>query len=494
MEPYIKNGVVYIDIAATEPPITMEEAILWLKNNNTTAPFIETWISLFGSEAGMIENAFSNLDYTVTAEIVYNQLLHQLEEIFTKIADTAAVLANLNSLMLETMQRLEQKMSGPAGMYKDKLALLIKWVESLRDNAFYLRQSDDAKRRLNRYSVCADFKEMIERFGNRNELMKEYQSGISFAPNKRLYIEKRIKSQTETLAKRKTVYNSWWPKTKDTFQYDFGEYERIGYAWVIGGYNATWTDFNSATRNNVTLNAAVPVERRPEFYATLVHAIILGGSLGFHIAFLEEELEKLSGNTIYKSTPEVLPAPTDPDSIFISYNHANKEDAALVFSFLKDHGITTILDSDAMPAGQDIKFFIENAVKNISITLALVSRQSLLSGWVSAETINTFFMERLGLKKRFIAICLDNSFMDSGFGAEAIRHIDEQLGKIKILIQQHDDLGVDSRNLNTEKSRLIALRNNMDEILNRLKNSLCLDGTNGKIKDALPALLRAIKA
>lgn len=180
-------------------------------------------------------------------------------------------------------------------------------------------------------------------------------------------------------------------------------------------------------------------------------------------------------------------------SVFLSYNHLDAETADQLLAKFKATEIEVIIDKERMRSGESIQKFIENSILNTSVTVSLVSRNSLLSGWVSYETINTFFFERFFPEKKFIAAYTDPSFFELGFSAEAITHIDQKLDEIKKQIYQQDQLQLDTRDLNTEKSKLLALRNNLDGILNRLRSSLCLDVRPGKIEENFPKLLSSIR-
>jgi|GEM_PF-1190428 len=201
---------------------------------------------------------------------------------------------------------------------------------------------------------------------------------------------------------------------------------------------------------------------------------------------------------IYKSKKNLVTngigeQPDLQNTVFISYNHSNQAMAVLLAAMLKKEGLDVLIDTENPLAGQEITAFIEHSVLNSGTTLAVISNESLLSGWVSVETINTFYLEKFSPYKRFIAVYLDADFFDNGFGTTAIRKINERLVLIENQIQERSLLGTDSRELNTEKTRLIELRNNMDKILDRLRKSLCIDIRNERLKDNFPNLLKSIK-
>jgi hypothetical protein len=141
---------------------------------------------------------------------------------------------------------------------------------------------------------------------------------------------------------------------------------------------------------------------------------------------------------------------------------------------------------------EDIKSFIVKAVSKNRTTLSIVSNNSLLSGWVCMETVNTFYLQRFSKYKQFISCYLDDDFFNIGFTGNAMASIDRQLKEVNDQILKHTELGIDTRDLNDSKSRLFALRNNLDEIIQKLRNTLSVDIRNGKLAENFPKVLKSI--
>lgn len=179
--------------------------------------------------------------------------------------------------------------------------------------------------------------------------------------------------------------------------------------------------------------------------------------------------------------------------VFISYNHNNAAEAHHIKELLQKEGIEVIIDSEKMLAGEDIETFIERSVQDSLVTLSIISKDSLLSGWVASETINTFFLEKFNKQKRFIACYLDAAFLDRKFSAEAAKIINNKLEELTRQLDENAELGLDTRDLNTEITRLRTLKANIDLILERLRNSLCVDICNGKLTKNFPFLLKSIR-
>ncbi|UCF20754.1 MAG: toll/interleukin-1 receptor domain-containing protein [Gemmatimonadota bacterium] len=168
-------------------------------------------------------------------------------------------------------------------------------------------------------------------------------------------------------------------------------------------------------------------------------------------------------------------ASSDPVTVFISYNHSDREVADRLKAALEREGIRVRIDREAMKAGQDIKRFIENSIRETDVTISIVSNRSLLSAWVALETINTFHHETLADEKKFIACYIDDDFFKPEFLLAAADQIDARIAEIDEKIPLYIEKKLDTIDLNSEKSRLFKLRNNLGEFLVRLRESLTLD-------------------
>ena len=179
--------------------------------------------------------------------------------------------------------------------------------------------------------------------------------------------------------------------------------------------------------------------------------------------------------------------------VFISYNHHDKETAGSLEQLLQKNDLDTILDSKDMVAGTDIFAFVKESVQRAAVTLMIVSEKSLLSGWVVTEAINSFFLESFDPGKSFIGCYTEGSFLDPAFTNKAITLVNE---KIRVTQQQLDErnaLGADSRDLNQQKTRLLTLKANLDLLISRLQNSLCIDIAGGNLEKNFPAIEKAIR-
>ena len=178
-----------------------------------------------------------------------------------------------------------------------------------------------------------------------------------------------------------------------------------------------------------------------------------------------------------------------PLKVFISYNHKDKSVADQLKVAFRNAGHEVVIDSEAMAPGEDIKSFIEKCIRQSDITLSLVSRHSLLSAWVAMESIGTFYTEKNIDKGRFIAAYIDASFFDRAFTDQALDEIDAQIAEIKAIIKTRLDKDRGTADLDNELKRRRDLSYNLDEIVRRLRESLCIDITEGKFQGGVDTIL-----
>lgn len=179
--------------------------------------------------------------------------------------------------------------------------------------------------------------------------------------------------------------------------------------------------------------------------------------------------------------------------VFISYNHQDFETANSIKYALESNDIEVIIDKVDMRAGTDIKEFIENSVLESTVIISIVSNASLKSAWVAMETINTFIKGEFLKNKKLIACYLDEDFFQLDYTLKTINLIDEQIKINQELILKYHVKMLDTRDLNNQNTRLLALRNNLDEIIRNLRESLCLDVRADTFENSIKQLIKSIK-
>ena len=180
--------------------------------------------------------------------------------------------------------------------------------------------------------------------------------------------------------------------------------------------------------------------------------------------------------------------------VFISYNHNDMEVANKLKEKLKAEHIEVLIDSESMQAGEDIKEFIEKSIRETSVTISIISKNSLLSAWVAMESMNTYQHEKTNPGKKFIACYISDDFFKLNFTDDALDFIDGKIKEIEILISSRLQKDRNIRDLTNELTRMKELRHNMDEIIRRLNESLCIDIRNGNLDNNFQKLLQAIQS
>jgi TIR domain-containing protein/effector-associated domain 11 (EAD11)-containing protein len=217
--------------------------------------------------------------------------------------------------------------------------------------------------------------------------------------------------------------------------------------------------------------------------------------LSMAVLELINDLEAID-NSLVATTANEMQQPANANSpgkkVFISYNHHDIDVANKLRDKLIAENITVFIDSEKMQAGEDIKEFIEKCVRETGTTISLVSTNSLLSAWVAMESINTFYHEKTDVKKKFIACYITDDFFKRNFTDNALDQVELEIKEIQNLITARMGKNRSIRDLQNELTRLTELRNNMDEIIRRLRERLCIDIKNENLDNNFQKILQAI--
>lgn len=206
------------------------------------------------------------------------------------------------------------------------------------------------------------------------------------------------------------------------------------------------------------------------------------------------EIDGIEDNT----APTINPTGTQQASaikktVFISYNHKDKTIAHKLKDALQQEGIEVTIDSENMKPGGSIRDFIDESVNHTNVTLSLVSKNSLLSSWVSFETINTFYLTKVNKDKKFIACYINDDFFNPRFELDAVKAIDAEILELDKLISEYSSMNLDSKVINAKKTNLHFLRKNLGDIIFHLNESLCIDIRGNNLEANIPRVIKAIK-
>lgn len=155
---------------------------------------------------------------------------------------------------------------------------------------------------------------------------------------------------------------------------------------------------------------------------------------------------------------------TKSADVFISFNHKDISFANIVSECLKNKKIRVKLYSEDTEMGSDIEKSIRKWIKNTSITLALISKNSLLSNWVGKEIYISLILEEYTDNRKFLACKVEAIEFNSELTKELMdcmknspihqnSHLIHQIGDIieKLRISVYCDLSQSPFNQELEK-------------------------------------------
>ena len=245
-----------------------------------------------------------------------------------------------------------------------------------------------------------------------------------------------------------------------------------------------------------TLSAKYNDIRQKETIGLLdeTESVKMHAQVNFAVLELINEIEKgaVDSSPVQSTVATQSVITTDKKIVFISYNHNDTDTATRLKEKLKAKDIEVTIDSEKMQAGDDIKEFIEKCVSGSSTTISLVSKKSLLSAWVAMESIDTFYQEKTNTQKKFIACYIEDDFFKRNFTDDALDHIENEIAEIQTLIKNRLEKNRSIRDLQNELTRMTGLRNSMDEIIRRLRESLCIDIRNENLDTNFQKIIDAI--
>jgi hypothetical protein len=181
-----------------------------------------------------------------------------------------------------------------------------------------------------------------------------------------------------------------------------------------------------------------------------------------------------------------------PKTVFISYNHGDKDTARRIHDYLKARNYRVILDVEQMEAGGSIVDFIKQSIKNSQYVVSIVSERSLQSGWVGKESVAASFASWL-TDQSSVVVSLDNKFTDTGFYITALRSIKEKLTQKEAEIAEIRELDGDPTPVETEKKRLFDLQKNLGDILDRLRETLVVDVSGDQFEAGMAKVVARLR-
>lgn len=202
-----------------------------------------------------------------------------------------------------------------------------------------------------------------------------------------------------------------------------------------------------------------------------------------------------------KQGPAPAPAPEQPGAsapaagarkAFISYSHEDAAAARQVSDFLEANAVDVLLDEDDLPAGESIMKFIQDSIRDSDAVVTIVSANSLQSSWVGQESTAIIYAVWLADKK-FVPVRLDDVAFDIDFQIAAQEGISQKIVDMDAKIAKLRGLGGDTRAFDDDRNRLFELKNNLGQIIQRLRAVRTVDISGDNFQLNMPRVLERIR-
>jgi hypothetical protein len=202
---------------------------------------------------------------------------------------------------------------------------------------------------------------------------------------------------------------------------------------------------------------------------------------------------EMAGRVVPSTRPEINPATGIPlPEIFLVYNQKDNHAANKVKQYLSRHSINNIDDYTNLNAGQEISEFVANKALKSQFVLILVSKNSLREGWAGLERHLDILSNSL-IQRNSIPLALDNSFAEPDFIEREIARIEEQLDEVDERIRQHHAVNSPNQTLETKRTNLAVLHNNLPKIVQRLRNVLTVDISGNNFEQGMKKVMQTIQ-
>lgn len=177
--------------------------------------------------------------------------------------------------------------------------------------------------------------------------------------------------------------------------------------------------------------------------------------------------------------------------IFISYNHNDHFVMRAVKDELLKAGLQVHVDLNDMSAGESIQGFIDEAFKNNDIVLSIISRNSLLSGWVNKEmtvarVLNTF-------NKNWIPVSIDDACFNNNFIFEANEIIDKKIAELREQVVKAIAANLPITSFTDDLKRQEDLKANIASNIAELKGLLVVDIRPNVFESGMAKVIKTIQ-
>lgn len=188
-----------------------------------------------------------------------------------------------------------------------------------------------------------------------------------------------------------------------------------------------------------------------------------------------------------------VPSKGEAHTVFISYSHRDSKFVMRLKKELEKREVGIVIDTETLRFGDDINDFIDASIAATDFTVMVVSEHSLRSPWVMAEFLRRMAQETVDGRRALMPITVDDCvFRDEAY-IEITADIQEQIDRLNGLIQKAIEQNIYMGNCVSKRRRFLEVRNRLDEMLQRLNESLVADASKMKLAEVAEGLIHAMR-
>ena len=184
---------------------------------------------------------------------------------------------------------------------------------------------------------------------------------------------------------------------------------------------------------------------------------------------------------------------------FVAYAKEDAPTAEALAEALAAEGLRVTIDQVAMRPGEPISDFIRRAVSLVDVTVGVISRESLLSGWFGMEMIRSL---RRGAPVAphvpFVGCCPDTTFFedhrldDGRLRLSLTDELETDIAELDRQVERYLDKGLPFDEISERRTRLLYHKNHLGEILQYLSSTRMLDIGPGKLAEGAREIARSL--
>jgi hypothetical protein len=183
-------------------------------------------------------------------------------------------------------------------------------------------------------------------------------------------------------------------------------------------------------------------------------------------------------------------ASTEQPQILLAYHVSDRDLAQHIKSFLRRNDFEGYIDDyQSLIPIQDLlqAFLLKKGTISNHFFIPIISKRSLREGWIGFQHYLDYFSNAL-IYKNAIPVSADDDWWGLNIYKE-IERLDDRIEELEEEIGKYPDTSLRQQHLRTE---LIALRNNLPQIMQRLKNTSVLNADDDHFDISMRKVLNTI--